>query len=104
MAVWPEAVSDGLALPCSDCGTVPRFDYRVTDQFWRNWVAGDPAYRGVLCLPCLDARCGGRGLSEALMQIQWTGTGHTVVLRPSFVHRYVRAGQVATEQAEGACA
>jgi hypothetical protein len=76
--IWPEAVSDGLTLPCGDCGIVPRFDYRVDDDFWEKWVS-DQNRRGVICLPCLDKRCGGAGLAEALLEIQWTGTGHTVV-------------------------
>ncbi len=62
---WPEAVSDGLVLPCSDCGGSPRFDYRVTDKFWNLHVGGE-AHLGVVCLPCLDTRCGGIGLADAL--------------------------------------
>ena len=84
---WPEAVSDGLSLPCSDCGELPRFDYAVADAFWRQWVPG-PERLSVVCLPCLDRRCGGRGLVDALEEIQWTGTGHTVVLRPTLRHQY----------------
>jgi hypothetical protein len=82
--VWPAAVSDGLSLPCSDCGRLPRWDYHVTEDFWRRWGDGP----NVLCLPCLDKRCGGDGLAEALEEVQWTGPGHTVVLRPSLRHRY----------------
>ncbi len=70
---WPDAVSDGLSLPCKDCGQEPRFDYRVEDDFWHRHVAGDEA-RGVICLPCLDARCNGIDLAVALIEIQWTGT------------------------------
>lgn len=87
MNEWPEGVSDGLTLLCSDCGKRPRFDYRVTDAFWRRHGDGP----NVLCLPCLDARCGGEGLDEALVEVQWTGTGHTVVCRPALQHRYQRA-------------
>ena len=50
---WPEAVSDGLTLTCSDCGVVPRFDYGVDEGFWRQHVADYPARIGVVCLPCL---------------------------------------------------
>ena len=85
---WPEAVSDGLTLPCADCGEAPRFDYQVTDEFWRKHVPTSPAQLGVVCLPCLDRRCGGIGLSEALTEIQWTGTGHTVVCQPTSRHTY----------------
>lgn len=84
---WPGGVSDGLSLPCSDCGQRPRFDYHVADDFWRQHVTG-PVRLGVVCLPCLDRRCGGVGLSSALQEIQWTGTGHTVVCRPTFRHEY----------------
>jgi len=90
MTAWPEAVSDGLTLPCADCGEVPRFDYIVDHDFWRQWVPDKPDRLGVVCLPCLDRRCGGVGLSDALQEVQWTGTGHTVVLRPSFRHEYDR--------------
>lgn len=91
MADWPEAVSDGLLLPCFDCGQHPRFDYHVADEFWRQHVTGE-AQRSVVCLPCLDRRCNGVGLADALVEIQWTGTGHTVVLRPTMRHAYVSAG------------
>ncbi len=84
---WPGGISDGLTLPCADCGEVPRFDYQVDDEFWHRHVAG-PAHLGVVCLPCLDRRCGGVGLSEALREVQWTGTGHTVVLDPSARYGY----------------
>ena len=78
---WPVAVSDGLTLRCADCGEIPQFDYRVDDSFWRLHVPDEPARRGVVCLPCLDRRCDGRGLAGAVREVQWTGTGHTVVLR-----------------------
>jgi hypothetical protein len=84
---WPGGVSDGLTLPCADCGQVPRFDYIVTPEFWRQHVPG-PERLGVVCLPCLDKRCGGVGLAEALEQVQWTGTRHTVVLKPTLRHEY----------------
>jgi hypothetical protein len=78
---WPQAVSDGLSLACSDCGQVPRFDYHVSEDFWRRWVPG-PDHLGVVCLACLDKRCRGVGLAEALEQVDWTGTGHTIRLAP----------------------
>ena len=85
---WPEAVSDGLTLACVDCGGVPRFDYGVTDEFWALHVPEKPARLGVICLPCLDRRCNGAGLADALTEIQWTGTKHTVVLKPTLRHVY----------------
>lgn len=84
---WPAGVSDGLALSCSDCGERPRFCYSVSDEFWRAWVPG-PERLGVVCLPCLDKRCGGVGLASALLEVQWTGTRHTVVLAPSLRHQH----------------
>ena len=90
---WPAAISDGLTLLCAGCGAVPRFDYRVTDNFWRRWVPSS-VRRGVVCLPCLDRWCGGEGLEEALLEVQWCGTGHTVALGPTFRHGYaVRAAE-----------
>lgn len=84
---WPPAVSNGLEMSCADCGDDHiRFDYRVTDEFWRQHVPGAER-AGVVCLPCLDQRCEGVGLAEALIEVQWTGTGHTVVLSPGL--RYV---------------
>lgn len=88
-ADWPGGISDGLNLACSDCGQVPRFDYHVAETFWHQWVP-DNARLGVVCLPCLDARCNGVGLAEALEQVQWTGTGHTVVLSPTRRIEYAR--------------
>lgn len=84
---WPDAVSDGLTLACGDCGSHPRFDYTVTDEFWQQHVRGDQRL-GVVCLPCLDRRCGGVGLVDALQEVQWTGTRHTVVFAPSLRHQY----------------
>jgi hypothetical protein len=86
LSSWPEAISDGLTLPCADCEQTPRFDYQVTEAFWREHVPG-PDRLAVVCLPCLDRRCSGFGLAEALLEVQWTGTGHTVVLRPGLRHK-----------------
>ena len=85
---WPEGISDGLTLPCADCGELPRFDYSVTETFWRRWVPESPARLGVVCLPCLDRRSNGVGLADALIRVQWTGTGHTVVLEPGQRYEY----------------
>ncbi len=87
---WPGGVSDGLSLTCVDCSEIPRFDYHVSETFWRRWVPGSERL-SVVCLPCLNRRCGGEGLADALLQVQWTGTGHTVVLRPSERYEYMAA-------------
>lgn len=78
---WPGGVSDGLTLPCGICGSEPEVDYTVTDDFWAAWVP-ERHRLGVVCLPCLDALCHGDGLAGALVRMQWTGSGHTVVLEP----------------------
>lgn len=88
---WPESVSDGLSLSCSDCGEVPRFDYHVTDDFWQRWVPYE-ARLGVVCLPCLDTRSDGEGLAAAIERIDWIGTGHTVCLTPELRYEYARLG------------
>lgn len=87
-SAWPAGISDGLSLACSDCGVIPRFDYRVTDEFWREYVPEKPARLSVVCLPCLDRRCGGVGLAAALEFVQWTGTRHTVELTPARAFEY----------------
>ena len=88
---WPEGVSDGLSLPCVLCDRVPRFDYRVEDEFWRD-VVPDPLRQEVMCLPCLDRTAEVRDMdvSEALIEVQFTGVGKTVVLRPDRVVTYDR--------------
>ena len=86
---WPSGISDGIVSCCSDCGDRPWLAFRVTDEFWCRWVPrGDSAHTGVLCLPCLDRRCAGVGLDGALLELQWTGTGHTVAFKPALRHRY----------------
>jgi len=85
---WPAGMSDGLDLSCGDCCGAPRFDYRVTEEFWRQWVPEDDKRLGVICLPCLDQRCKGEGLMESLVFIQWLGTGHTVEMSPARAVRY----------------
>lgn len=88
MTIWPEGISNGLTLSCSDCNEIPRYDYRVSNEFWQRHVSGK-AKLGVICLPCLDLRCGGEGLAWALLEVQWTGTGHTVLLEPTQRHVYL---------------
>lgn len=49
---WPEAVSDGLTIPCMRCGGIPAVDYFVDDDFWRE-VAAPHERKNVVCLECL---------------------------------------------------
>lgn len=94
---WPPAVSDGLTIPCADCGEIPKFDYRVADEFWNEWVE-PPGKTGVVCLPCLDNRCKGVGLADALQEVQFTGTGVTVILKPESAWIYDRLLQTNGKQ------
>lgn len=48
---WPEAVSDGLTLPCGVCGVVPVIDYHVSDEAWK--VVPNALSLGVVCIECL---------------------------------------------------
>ncbi len=89
-ANWPEAVSDGLTLPCAFCNIVPKFDYRVSDDFWQAVVPAG-LQLGVVCLPCLDdlaVTAGHDDLEEALVEVQFTGYGKTIILKPEWTHRY----------------
>lgn len=81
---WPAAVSDGLTLPCGQCGRVPRIDYQVTDDEWRRVI---PAFHrlGVVCLDCF-LNLDGDPLS--VVEIQVVGTGVTVVTTPSIAYEY----------------
>ena len=86
---WPEAVSDGLTLPCGICGTIPSIDYHVEDDFWDS-VVPRQLRRGVVCLDCLADLAAERGLgvAENVQQVQWIGKGETLVLNPERVYRY----------------
>lgn len=89
MAAWPEAVSDGLTIPCQVCGILPKFDYLVEDDLWRS-VAPKEYLRSVICLPCLDRIASAKGIdvSAGLLEVQFTGIGKTVILKPEWTHRY----------------
>lgn len=45
---------------------------------------------GVVCLPCFDRLATAKGvdISTALLDVQWTGIGKTVVLAPTQLYRY----------------
>ena len=88
--IWPPGVSDGLTLPCALCGLHPKFDFRVTDECWQAVVRNAKYRLGVVCLPCFDRLAMERRLdvSRALIEVQFTGIGKTVVLKPEWTHRY----------------
>jgi hypothetical protein len=75
---WPEAISDGLTLPCSDCGQVPWLDFRIVDEAWLRNVPG-PEQRGVLCLKCYLDRGGSLADVE---DVQIVGDGETLIAEP----------------------
>ena len=52
---WPEAITDGLTLPCSICHNYTNIDYGVSDEFWRKVThgMGSDVRLGVVCLDCL---------------------------------------------------
>lgn len=86
---WIPGISDGLTLRCHYCHEVPQFDYTVDDPFWRKIVP--ERYRlGVVCLPCLDklAKEKGELISGHLLEVQFTGRGETIILKPTEVYFY----------------
>lgn len=86
---WPEGISDGLTLPCAQCGIVPVVDYIVDDDFWQRVV---PAYwrLGVVCLSCLSQLAATQELTvgEHLVFVQLTEIGTTCVLVPQALYKY----------------
>lgn len=80
---WPEALSDGLILPCSVCDVVPHFDYRVDDPTWKK-VAPKKYRLSVICLPCFDRLAVDAGVTHNyLIDVQFVGTGRTWILQPT---------------------
>lgn len=88
---WPEAISDGLTLPCSICGVIPYIDYRVGSDLWGR-VVPEAYRRGVVCLSCLDRLASDAGLDVAahLEFAQFTGVGKTIVLLPDRTYYYAQ--------------
>lgn len=81
---WPDAVSDGLTLACAHCDDVPRIDYRVGDEAWKQVI--DKADRlGVVCLECYLAR---GGSPSDIEELQVTRPGETIILQPVIIYRY----------------
>ena len=85
---WPEAISDGLTLPCHDCGQHQVVDYTISDEAWARAVPELDARRSVVCLSCLIVRAG-KGILKHIERVQIIGVGETLVLRPD--HRYIYA-------------
>jgi len=82
-------ISDGLILPCAICHRRLHFDYIVRDDIWRA-VVPKALRQNVICLPCLDrlAIAQGYDIGSAILSIQWTGIGKTLVLDPIVLYRY----------------
>lgn len=79
---WPEGISDGLILPCHQCGITPSLDYQVSDKAWEQVVPKSQRL-GVVCLQCF-LTLGGQ--PSDIKQIQVVGHGQTLVLVP--IERY----------------
>jgi len=86
---WIPGISDGLTLPCRKCKRVPKFDYKVDDEFWRMVVDQKDRVH-VICLPCLDKMATKKGLDLAphLIDVQFTGIRKTIELLPSRIFYY----------------
>lgn len=86
---WPEGISDGLCRPCILCNKTVSFDYTIEDEVW-NKIVPFPMAPDVICLPCLDKLGYEKGIRVGLHleRVQFTGTGHTVELKPSLMHSY----------------
>lgn len=89
LIAWPEGISNGLTLDCGTCGLHTDFDYRVSDEIWHK-VAPEHLRLGVICLSCFDKMAAQQGIdiSPHLEQVQYTGVGKTVVLKPIGAHLY----------------
>lgn len=90
---WPGGISDGLTLPCVNCGMAPELDYRVTDEAWAA-VVDEHERLAVMCLSCFGALAdkAGISLSACLLDVQFIGgdVDETVVLRPTAFYQYSR--------------
>lgn len=86
---WPEAISDGLILPCGMCGKVPSFDYLVADTAWKT-IVPEGMRLGVVCLPCFDRLAVEQGMhtSDVLRHVHFTGVSETIVLNPIEAYRF----------------
>lgn len=85
---WPPAVTDGLSLPCSDCGHLPTVCYGATDEEWARVVPrGDPAHLAVVCLGCFVKRGGDVTRVE---ELQVVGGGVTALFHPGRAYRWSR--------------
>jgi hypothetical protein len=86
---WPEAISDGLTLPCQKCGEIPIFDYVVDDKLW-NRLVPKKQRKGVLCISCLDKMAFIKkiNIADYLIEIQFIGKHKTIRLIPSECYCY----------------
>lgn len=91
---WPEGISDGLSLPCSDCGHKTSFDYTLADEFWER-VVPPGRRKEVICLDCLEMRAKRKKLllCNHLLKVQYTAGGETIVLVPESAFVYDQTGE-----------
>lgn len=86
---WPGGVSSGLVLQCWVCRIVPKLDYTVEDEVWKQ-VVPESIRNLVICLECFDKMATRKGVDwiEHLQKIQLTGIGKTMVLVPQKIWYY----------------
>ena len=82
---WPEAVSDGLTLPCGVCGTVPVIDYHIPDNIWKK-IVPKKLKLGVICLNCLVNM--DPDVVSSIENIFVCGGGRTILLKPETLYDY----------------
>ena len=89
---WPEALSDGMELPCALCAKGVDFAFLVTDEIWKR-VVPLGIRRDMVCLRCLDRLAVDEGIdiSHYLLSVQYIGIGKTIVLQPTAVYDWTYA-------------
>ena len=85
---WPDAVTDGLTLPCGVCDRFVAVDYRVSDDEWDR-VISDEYRLGVVCFECFISYGGD---PSTLIEAQFVGNGMTAVMAPAVAFRWSVGG------------
>ncbi len=83
MSNWPPGVSDGLTLPCSNCGKFTNIDFRATPESWSYVTEFIGDKTSVICLDCFTEALNrsDRNPAECIVEIQIIGKGSTLVFR-----------------------
>lgn len=82
---WPEAVSDGLTLPCGICEEIPATDYIIDHDMWDKVVPKEMKL-GVVCLDCLVGL--DPNVIEHIKSIFVCGGGKSIHLEPDVLYDY----------------